>query len=170
VLLVSHDRALLDAVGTRTIAVERGTLRSYEGGWQEYSRVREERKAAGEDPAARAFEGPAPAALNGSATAKPQPAASPKANGAAATSASAKERPPKPAGPSKNAVRELGRLEKAVEEAEAALVALEDELADPAAWATKYESAKSTARHTAAKRAVDDAYAALEEHMEKTGA
>jgi len=34
--------------------------------------------------------------------------------------------------------------------------------ADPKAWATKYESAKSTARHTAAKRAVEDAYAQLE--------
>ena len=52
-----------------------------------------------------------------------------------------------------------------MEEAEAALAALEDELADPAAWATKYESAKSEARHTAAKRAVEAAYAALEEHV-----
>ncbi len=50
VLLVSHDRALLDAVGTRTIAVEGGALRSYEGGWPEYVRVREERKAAGSQP------------------------------------------------------------------------------------------------------------------------
>ncbi len=48
VLLVSHDRALLDAVGTRTVAVEGSTLRSYEGGWPEYVRVREERRAAGE--------------------------------------------------------------------------------------------------------------------------
>src|SRR4051812_10761790 len=40
VLLVSHDRALLDAVGTRTVAVEDGTLRSYEGGWAEYVRQR----------------------------------------------------------------------------------------------------------------------------------
>ena len=40
--------------------------------------------------------------------------------------------------------------------------ALEDELADPGAWASKYEAAKSQARHTAAKRAVDDAYARLE--------
>ena len=54
------------------------------------------------------------------------------------------------------------RLEGAVEQAEAALSALEDELADPRWWATKYESAKSTARHTAARRAVEDAYAALE--------
>jgi len=44
-LLVSHDRALLDAVGTRTVAIEEGTLRSYEGGWAEYLRVREQRKA-----------------------------------------------------------------------------------------------------------------------------
>ena len=33
--------------------------------------------------------------------------------------------------------------------------------ADPAAWATKYEAAKSEARHTAAKRAVQDAYERL---------
>lgn len=45
-LLISHDRALLDAVGSRTIAVEEGTLRSYVGGWPEYVRVREERQEA----------------------------------------------------------------------------------------------------------------------------
>jgi ATP-binding cassette subfamily F protein 3 len=45
VLLVSHDRALLDAVGTRTIAVEDGSLRSYDGGWAEYVRLRDERRA-----------------------------------------------------------------------------------------------------------------------------
>ena len=39
---------------------------------------------------------------------------------------------------------------------------LEDELADPAAWATQYESAKSQARHTAARRAVEEAYTRLE--------
>ena len=47
-LLVSHDRALLDAVGTRTIALEDGRLRSYEGGWADYMRVREERRDAAE--------------------------------------------------------------------------------------------------------------------------
>ena len=46
-LLVSHDRALLDAVGTRTVAIEDGSLRSFLGGWPEYVRVREERRAAG---------------------------------------------------------------------------------------------------------------------------
>jgi ATP-binding cassette, subfamily F, member 3 len=42
-LLISHDRALLDAVGTRTVALEDRTLHSYVGGWAEYVRVREER-------------------------------------------------------------------------------------------------------------------------------
>jgi ATP-binding cassette subfamily F protein 3 len=42
VLLVSHDRALLDAIGTRTIALEDQALHSYVGGWPEYLRVREE--------------------------------------------------------------------------------------------------------------------------------
>src|SRR5918996_42508 len=50
VLLVSHDRALLDAVGSRTVAFEDGRLRTYEGGWAEYARVREDRReAAGEE-------------------------------------------------------------------------------------------------------------------------
>ena len=43
-LLVSHDRALLDAVGTRTVAFEDRTLHSYVGGWPEYLRVVQERE------------------------------------------------------------------------------------------------------------------------------
>ena len=135
-VLVTHDRALLDAVGTRTVAIEDHTLRSYVGGWADYARVRAERKAAGVAPA-------------------PAPAPRPPAARAAGNGAGAKA-------PSKNRQREQERLERAVEEAEAALARTEDELAAPGAWATKYEAAKSTARHTAAKRAVEDAYAALE--------
>ena len=43
VLLVSHDRALLDAVAERTLAIEDGRLNAYDGGWAEYVRRREER-------------------------------------------------------------------------------------------------------------------------------
>ncbi|MEA2495388.1 MAG: ATP-binding cassette, subfamily er 3 [Thermoleophilaceae bacterium] len=50
VLLVSHDRALLDAVGTRTLAIEGHKVASYHGGWADYVRVRDERKAAAEPP------------------------------------------------------------------------------------------------------------------------
>ena len=40
VLIVSHDRALLDAVPDRIVAVEDGTLRSYDGGWADLTRER----------------------------------------------------------------------------------------------------------------------------------
>src|SRR6202011_242020 len=42
ILLVSHDRALLDAVAQRTLAVDNGTIRSYDGGWAHYVRRRDE--------------------------------------------------------------------------------------------------------------------------------
>ncbi len=45
VLLVSHDRALLDALAHRTAAIEDGTVRVYDGGWADYLRAREERAA-----------------------------------------------------------------------------------------------------------------------------
>ncbi len=159
---MTHDRALLEAVGTRTIAVEHRSLRSYLGGWVEYARIRDERLAAGEDPM-----GPPP---QRSKEPKPAAKAAAKAPAAPAPVKANGNGNGKPAGLSKNARREQAKLEQAIEAAEAALGALEEELADPQAWATQYESAKSTARHTAAKRAVDEAYAALEAHLEKTGA
>ncbi len=52
ILLVSHDRALLDAVAQRTLAIEAQQLSSYDGGWAEYVRLRESRTAAPAPPAA----------------------------------------------------------------------------------------------------------------------
>jgi ATP-binding cassette, subfamily F, member 3 len=127
-LLVSHDRALLDAVGKRTVAIEDGTLHSYLGGWPEYVRAREER-AQGR-------------------TAKPERLAKetkPRSRSA--------RTPPK-----SDSAREQQRLEREIEAAEASLQALEVELADPAAWSTPQRTARATARHDEAKRAVDDLY------------
>ena len=42
VLLVSHDRALLDAVADRMLAVEHRAIASYPGGWADYVRAQEE--------------------------------------------------------------------------------------------------------------------------------
>ena len=137
VLLITHDRALLDAVGTRTVALEDQRLHSYIGGWPEYVRVREERKAA---PKPKATPAPAP---------KAEPA-KPKQNG---------NGDPKL---SKNARKRLQTLEREIEQAEAALAKLEEELAAPDAWDTPDRSAKNTERHTAAKRAVEEAYARWE--------
>jgi ATP-binding cassette, subfamily F, member 3 len=130
-LLVSHDRALLDAVGTRTVAFEDGSLRSYVGGWPEYVRVREERARAGavKPPAERRTRQP---------------------------------RPPRKRSP-ESSEREQARLERQIEEAESALRALEDVLADPAAWSTPAKSAKNTAAHEQARAALEDLYRRWEE-------
>ncbi|HET9093646.1 MAG TPA: ABC-F family ATP-binding cassette domain-containing protein [Solirubrobacteraceae bacterium] len=135
-LLISHDRALLDAVGTRTVAFEDGTLRTYLGGWAEYVRVREERAA------------DAAATKQAQAQAKPRPAAK------------------RAAGPTNGAggsTKQQAKLEEQIERAETELRAIEDELADPSAWASPERSAESTARHEAAKRAVDELYARYEQ-------
>ncbi len=134
-LLVSHDRALLDAVGTRTVAIEGGRLRSYEGGWAEYVEAREARLASENgDP----------------------PPAEPKRRKPAA-------RPPRArSGPSKNAQRDQRGLEREIEAAEAALRELEDELADPGAWADPDRAAASSARHADARRRVEELYARWE--------
>jgi ATP-binding cassette subfamily F protein 3 len=133
-LLVSHDRALLDAVGTRTVSVEDGTLRTYTGGWAEYLRVRAEREA---QPANSA----------------PKPPEKPKAT----TRAN-----PKPAGESKNRRRERERLEREIETAETELKALEDELADPGAWTTPERAAEASGRHADARSRVESLYADYE--------
>jgi ATP-binding cassette subfamily F protein 3 len=134
VLLITHDRALLDAVGTRTISVEDGSLRSYLGGWAEFVRLREERAA--DEKAVK--------------QAKPKRGATP---------------PPAPVpanGTSKNQRKRAERLEAEIEAAEASLAAVEEELADAAAWNDPRTSAKSTAKHEAAKRRVEELYAQLE--------
>jgi ATP-binding cassette subfamily F protein 3 len=154
ILLVSHDRALLDAVGTRTVAVEDHALRSYEGGWPEYVRVRDERRAG--TPAGMVLDSGVDSSNGSVETHRPAPARA---------LAKSKEKP-KSKEPSKNRLTAQQQAERSVEEAEAAMRALQDDLADPAAWATQYESAKSEARHTAARRAVEEAYTRLEALVE----
>jgi ATP-binding cassette, subfamily F, member 3 len=51
VLLVSHDRALLDGVAHRLLAIEDMEINSYGGGWAEYTRIRAEQEAPAKEPA-----------------------------------------------------------------------------------------------------------------------
>lgn len=139
-VLVSHDRALLDAVGTRTVALEDQTLHSYVGGWPEYVRVREERAEAEK----QAKRGGKPAAK------------------AAAAAAAVEASKPKPVARSKNETAKAKKLESQIEKAEAALAALEAELADPSAWNDPRSAAKSTARHVEAKKTLEALYASWE--------
>ena len=50
VLLVSHDRALLDAIADRLLAVEDRTIASYPGGWADYVRAQEADEIAAAPP------------------------------------------------------------------------------------------------------------------------
>jgi ATP-binding cassette subfamily F protein 3 len=148
-LLVSHDRALLDAVGTRTLAVEDGELRTYEGSWAEYVQAREQRRAAPVDAAKAAKAEARRATGNG----KPKPAKGKRAGPDGAR--------PSPR-PSKNAQRAQRALEREIETAEEALRALEAELADPDAWSDPGRSSDSSRRHAEAKRTVEQLYARWE--------
>jgi ATP-binding cassette subfamily F protein 3 len=100
VLLVSHDRALLDAIAERTLAIENQELRSYDGGWAELLRRREER-------AAREKAAPEPPPVE---RAKPAPKLAPK------------RKPRRPG--------ELERIEAEIAAREAEVAELEAKLAD----------------------------------------
>jgi ATP-binding cassette subfamily F protein 3 len=145
VLLVSHDRALLDAVGTRTVAIEDGTLRSYAGGWAEYVRVRAEKSAI---------------AKKGSSGQLAVDSAQKKGKGSNGSAAPAA--PVRPETVSKNRKKLIASLEREIEAAESALASLEDELADPSAWASPSASERSSKRHAEAKREVERLYSELE--------
>jgi ATP-binding cassette subfamily F protein 3 len=138
VVLISHDRALLEAVGSRTIVVEDGKLNSYPSGWAEYQRRQDEREAE-TDAAAKG--------------------ASKKEKAANGNGAAAKRRDDKAA---EKAVRKAARLEQRIEKAEADLKAVEEELADPAAWANPSRVEEATERHNAAKAAVEELVAQWE--------
>jgi ATP-binding cassette subfamily F protein 3 len=140
-LLVSHDRALLDAIGSRTIELYEQDLHSYVGGWPEYLRVRGEREA---KPASRKRE-----AAVASPAAPTSVAAKPKRTAKTA---------PKPNGRGRGGANGAKRLESEIEAAEAALRTVEDELSDSAAWASPAATARSTERHEAAKQLVSELY------------
>ena len=141
-LLISHDRALLEAVGSRTVAIEERRLRSYSSGWAEYRAATE------------------PVSGDAAPPEDEQPASRSKVS----------QGRRRPAGPSKNRRARLERLERDVEKAEAALAALEEELADPSQWADPRRSAESTRRHERARRELDTAIERWTEAAEGVGA
>ena len=128
-LLVSHDRALLEAVGSRTLVCEDGELREL----------------------------PERLGRRTSASATKQ------AEAAAAERAAKRERPAaarSTAPPSRRRKRRARRRSwsERIEEAEAELRELEEELADPAAWSSPGRVERASKRHAAAKRAVEELY------------
>jgi ATP-binding cassette subfamily F protein 3 len=135
IILISHDRALLEAVGSRTIVCEDGHLHSHPSGWAEYQRRRDE-------------------------------LASATAAAAKSESSSRSTRKRRGAQPAEKAARKAARLEERIERAEAELREVEEELADPAAWATPDRAEQANRRHAAAKRTVEKLFAEWEQAQE----
>jgi ATP-binding cassette, subfamily F, member 3 len=134
VILVSHDRALLEAVGTRTLVCENGRLESHPSGWAEYQRRHD---VAAEVAAAEA------------ATAKREARGGGKRQ--------------RPGAAAKTAARKASRLAEKIEAAEAALSEIEEELSDPAAWSTPAKAERASERHEEAKRKLAELYERWEE-------
>ncbi|HWM55558.1 MAG TPA: ABC-F family ATP-binding cassette domain-containing protein [Solirubrobacterales bacterium] len=133
VVLVSHDRALLEAVGSRTLVCENGELRSHPSGWAAYQRDRDER---GAEVSAAA---------------------------ASAKKASGGKRRRGSKAPLQRAVRKATRVAERIEAAEADLRAVEEELADPAAWSTPKKAERAEKRHADAKRHLAELFEEWEE-------
>ncbi|HMT04721.1 MAG TPA: ABC-F family ATP-binding cassette domain-containing protein [Solirubrobacterales bacterium] len=134
-ILISHDRALLEAVGSRTLVCEGGRLESFHTGWAEYQKRRDE-----DEEAAREQE----------IKSKPTAGSANVRRGGSPGKAVAKAR------------RKVENLERKVEQAEAALAALEDELADPSAWSTPEKMEAATRRYEKARERVTSLYSEWE--------
>ncbi|HYC81363.1 MAG TPA: ABC-F family ATP-binding cassette domain-containing protein [Solirubrobacterales bacterium] len=134
ILLVSHDRALLEAVGSRTLSCEDGELSSFPGGWAEYQRRRDEREEERQSAASGAKRA---------------------ASGGGRRRAGSRK-------PAQQAARKAAKLEERIAKAEAELAALEEELSDPTAWASPGRAERASERHAAAKAKVAELYAEWE--------
>ncbi len=113
-LLVSHDRALIEALATRTLAIEDGRLIARDGAFGDYARAHE--SAAPQRP-------PTPAARPAQVRERKPPRAE------APAAQAAKRRP------SQRARREVARLETQIASAEERLGALEARLSAPDGYA-----------------------------------
>jgi len=113
-LVVTHDRYLLDRVTTGILSFEGGKVTRYAGAYQAYARARareeEERRAAERPVSARVTEAPAPR--------------------------------PKASGLSKNEQRELDGITDKIDEAERTAAAVEAELGDPSLYVGGQEDAR----------------------------
>jgi ATP-binding cassette, subfamily F, member 3 len=144
-LLVSHDRALIEALATRTLAIEDGRLIARQGAFGDYARAHEAVEAAPPAPAAAsAAKAPAPPKRKPRQTPRPaQPA---------------KRRP------SQRARREAERLEGEIASAEERLGAIEARLSQPDAYADDTEIASDGREHTRLQEELAYLYREWERH------
>ena len=139
-VLISHDRALIDAVATRTLSIEDGRLVARDGGWTELIEAR----AAATAPAAPARGGPAKGT--------PGKRSAPRAKAKAPATKTQERTDAARAGGKGSPSKALRRLETQVARLEAQVADLEAWMVDPANLAEPSVMADLGARH----RAVQD--------------
>ena len=129
VVLVTHDRALIDAVATRTWAVEDGGLREVLGGYTDLLRVRDRERREREREAQRASTAARDARAAGAAPAVIPPGS-----------------------------RQLRRLEEEIADIEAALKVARSRLLDPDTFATVEGGAEAGREHDRLSGALAELY------------
>ena len=142
ILMVSHDRYLVDALATQVWAVEDGRLRVYKGGYQEYLAAR----GKGKSKAKKAKKTVDSAAKSNGAAGSKQPAVT-NANGSARPKLSKNEL--------RNKKRELEKTEKEIEKAEVDITRWEKILQKVAAGQDFEQIKKATAGYEMAKATLD---------------
>ncbi len=135
-LLVSHDRYLIDRIADRLLAFEGGRLVSYPGNYSEY-KTAQAAQAALVEPARNTAAEPRPKAPKGER---------------------AEKRNVSPLKRRQECQRQLTRLEKQINELEILLTELEKRINDPASHADPLASRKLGEEHEQLKTTLDQAY------------
>ena len=138
-LFVSHDRALIEALATRTLAIEGGRLNAREGGFGDYARAH---------TAPQAPEQP-----------KPKPETKPKP----------KQKQPAERRPSQRASKQAAKLERAIAALEEELGALETRLSQPDAYGDDASVAEDGTRHQELQEELAYLYREWERHAAEAG-
>jgi ATP-binding cassette subfamily F protein 3 len=137
-VVISHDRAFLNAIATRVVEVRAGVLREFPGNYDDYLA-----RAAADGTAGRAAAAPA-------TDATPAPLQS--------AGAAERERLRAERRAAERARRELARLEAEIAAREAELEALSFRLADPGLWSDPGQARRLSADREALRLALDGLY------------
>ena len=138
ILLVSHDRYLIDRIADRVLVLEAGALGSYPGNYTEYKAV---------------------LSVAQEALAKPVETVQKKVKKTEQT----EKRNTSPLKRRQDCVRQINRAEKEIGELESELTELEERINDPASHADPAESRKLGEEHERVKAALETAYRTWEE-------
>jgi ATP-binding cassette subfamily F protein 3 len=142
-LFVSHDRALIEALATRTLAIEGSRLVGRDGGFGDYAR--------------------------GHAPQPAEPAKPKAAKPRAAKPTPAKPKPAPERRPSQRAAREAAKLERAIAKLEEELGALETRLSQPDEYEDESAVTEDGTRHQELQEELAYLYREWERHAAEAG-